>query len=639
MAIGNQFGETNNPNDARQEYDGFSGLAEFILMKVDHARDVRDTKYGTRWDEYTRLWRGFFTDQDKNTDSERSRLIAPALSQAIEMTVSEIEEAIFSRKAWFDVTDDIADQNKEDAVQYRNQLLEDFHLDGVQRSISDAILMGAIYGTGIAKINVTKKTELQAGPTGEPVEMERISVPVEAVRPDQFLIDPASTNIEEALFVAHEVIKPMHTIREKQRQKIYRKGELSPYTGSRPDTDGTGATANVDLRDSSVKIIEYAGRVPAVFLPDAAGSGMVEALVTLTEDGFVLRAVENPYRMKDRPYVAYQHDSVPGEFWGRGVAEKGYNPQKALDAELRARIDALALMSAPMMGADVSRLPRNADFRVRPGKTVFTRGRPSEILEPIQFGNPSILANTFQHTGDLERMIQMGTGAMDSATPVGVNARNSTASGISQLQAGFIKRSKRTMQNIERQFLGPLVRKSLWRYMQYDPERYPVDMKFRIDSAMGIMAKEVENSNLTNMLGYIPPNSPAHMLVVRAIFENSSSANKEELMTAIRQMSQGPTPEQQQMQQQMQELQQRMLMLEMQAKELENAKAQAEIAKLQAETRYTLTKDDLEDDKVQINASNAAVAAQRVRVQSQMADTQRQEAMNRGTGPQGTGGA
>ncbi len=65
---------------------------------------------------------------------------------------------------------------------------------------------------------------------------------------------------------------------------------------------------------------------------------MVEALVTLTEDGFVLRAVENPYRMKDRPYVAYQHDSVPGEFWGRGVAEKGYNPQKALDAELRARI-------------------------------------------------------------------------------------------------------------------------------------------------------------------------------------------------------------------------------------------------------------------------------------------------------------
>ena len=63
------------------------------------------------------------------------------------------------------------------------------------------------------------------------------------------------------------------------------------------------------------------------------------------------------------------------------MCEKGYNPQKALDAEVRARIDALALLSAPMMGADITKLPRNADMRVRPGKTIFTRGRPSEIFE------------------------------------------------------------------------------------------------------------------------------------------------------------------------------------------------------------------------------------------------------------------
>jgi hypothetical protein len=33
---------------------------------------------------------------------------------------------------------------------------------------------------------------------------------------------------------------------------------------------------------------------------------------------------------------------------------------------------------------------------------------------------------------------------------------------------GFIKRSKRTMQNIERNFLGPFVQKAMWRYMQFD---------------------------------------------------------------------------------------------------------------------------------------------------------------------------
>lgn len=633
MAIPNPYGDSLKTNDARRDSDGFAGLAEFVLYKVDHARTVRDQKYAKRWDEYTRLWRGFFAEQDKNTDSERSKLIAPALSQAIEMTVSEIEEAIFSKKAWFDITDDILDENKDDAIRYRDQLLEDFDLDGVPRAVSDTALMGALYGTGIAKIHVTLKEELQVDGDGELVPVERISVPAEPVRPDQFVIDPSATTIEEAEFVAHEPIKPLHTIKRKQNNGTYRKGPLSPYSGQRPDTDGTGRTARVDAKDNSVKIIEYAGKVPAIFLPDSdEGAGMVEALVTMTHDGFVLRAIENPYSHKDRPYVAYQHDSVPGEFWGRGVAEKGYHPQKALDAELRARIDALALMSAPMMGADVSRLPRNADFRVRPGKTVFTRGRPSEILEPIQFGNPSILANTFQHTGDLERMVQMGTGAMDSATPVGVNARNETASGMSQLQAGFIKRSKRTLQNMERQFLGPLVRKALWRYMQYDPERYPVDMKFRIDSAMGIMAKEVENAQLTNMLGFIPPESPAHSLVVRAIFENSGSANKEELMEALRQMSQPPSPEQQQMQQQMQAMELRRMEAETRQLELENAELEAKIAKLRAETEHISVKADLEDDKVEIDAANAATNAQNARVRAAQVGAQARKEQNGGQG-------
>ncbi len=59
--------------------------------------------------------------------------------------------------------------------------------------------------------------------------------------------------------------------------------------------------------------------------------------------------------LNDRPFVSYQNDRVPSKFWGRGVAEKGFNPQKALDAELRARIDALALTTHPMMGLDATR--------------------------------------------------------------------------------------------------------------------------------------------------------------------------------------------------------------------------------------------------------------------------------------------
>ena len=100
----------------------------------------------------------------------------------------------------------------------------------------------------------------------------------------------------------------------------------------------------------------------------------------------LLKAERTPYMMKDRPIVAYQDDTVPNRFWGRGVAEKGCNMQKALDAQLRCHLDSLALTTAPMMGMDATRLPRGAKFEIRPGKTLLTNGSPNEILMPFKFG-------------------------------------------------------------------------------------------------------------------------------------------------------------------------------------------------------------------------------------------------------------
>ena len=605
--------------------DSHTSLLAWVMERVTHARRMRDQRYGERWKEYTRLWRGFYTDKDRNTNSERSKLIAPALQQAVEMTVAEQEEAAFGRTAWFDITDDIRDENRDDALGYRDQLLEDMKVDNVAGEATRAFLLGAIYGTGILKIAARKAYDVSIQ-DGEKVEVERISVPAWAIRPDQFLIDPSADSIESALFVGDEMLKPLHSIQAKIVAGIYRRVPLSPWTGQRASTDGTDHNSTVRAEDGGVLITEYAGKVPARYIPNAKRpvGGMVEALVTVVNEQYVLKAVENPYIMQDRPYVAYQHDTVIGEFFGRGVCEKGYNPQKALDAELRARVDTLALITAPMVGADLTRLPGKVDTTARPGKTIFTRGRPSEIYETISLGDPSLLAHTFQQSGDLERMVQMGTGAMDSATPVGVNARNETASGISQLQAGFIKRSKRTMQNIDRNLLGPLVQKTLWRYMQFDPARYQQDFRFLVNSTMGIMAKEVENTQLTNMLGFLDKDDAARNIVIQAIFENSASANKKELRAAMEQMARPPSPEEQA---KAQELEQIQLETMRATAEKEKAVAEKEAALAQkalADTQLALEKArherieaDLEDDLVDIQAANAATAAQKTRVQEQ----------------------
>ena len=58
-------------------------LLGFITSRLDEWEEYRDNNYGDKWNEYYRLWRGIWQEQDKTRGSERSRLISPALQQAV----------------------------------------------------------------------------------------------------------------------------------------------------------------------------------------------------------------------------------------------------------------------------------------------------------------------------------------------------------------------------------------------------------------------------------------------------------------------------------------------------------------------------------------------------------------------------
>jgi hypothetical protein len=614
-------------DDTDTPVDQYDELASWVMSQVNKWRDHRDTNYLKRWGEYYRLWRGFWEATDQNKDSERSRLIAPAISQAVDMTVSEMEEATFGRGVWFDVSDDYEDPQKEDAVHLRDQLLCDFEEDDVPAAISESYLNGALYGTGIGKIMIGKKNEAQ--PDGSMVQ--KFHVWVEPVSPYNFVIDPGARDIEDALGCAHEIAIPRHRVLKRIADGFYHKNYVGTWDGQNQGFSEQGSLLVKDTdKSDTVFITEYHGLVPQRLLnptddddvlPAQSTDGeeqepleedegeLVEAIVTIANKGILLRAVENPYTNKDRAFVAYPHDTVPGRFWGRGVCEKGYNPQKALDAELRARIDALAYLTYPTLGADATRLPRGLDLKIKPGRMFLTNGRPSEILEPIVFGN--LNAATFQQSGDLERMVQMGTGAMDSASPLESNRRNETMGGMSMIQGGFIKRSKRAMRNVESKFLDKLVQKSLWRYMQFDPERYPSDFKFKVNSTMGIMAREFEQQVLTQMLQVIPHESPIFPVVVKGIVENSAAVNKSELLEATQKMM-TPDPQQQQIQQMMQQLQMQGMQAEVMEKQEKANLAKALSQKAMAEAQLAMRRASLEDEQIEVQAANTVVANRKV---------------------------
>jgi hypothetical protein len=615
--------EINEPVSANIAKNTHGGLVHHIMHLVRENRNVRDRKYKGNWDKYERTFRGLYVGSDRTRDGERSKLVAPALAAAIESTCASIEDAIFSRERWFDMSDDILDQENEDITRAHAALEEDFEAAGVPDAIAKIVLNGALYGTGIGKINIVRR-EIRSFVDGKVRKEFRPLVTLEAIPPWEFVIDSQARDIDSALFVAHETSVPRNVIWAKQKQGVYRNvsllGHNSTTTASPAGEETPDGQRKSDEHDGSVFVTEYYGLVPASMLrgivqfdkEDIQGNGHVEVIVTIGNELEVLRAIVNPFALKDRPIIAYQHSVVPGKFWGRGVAEKGWNAQRALDAELRARMDALGLLTSPMMGADITRLPRNPDMRVRPGKVWLTRGRPSEVLEPVILGN--IDPNTFNQSSEMERMVQVATGAVESNAPLNVDRRNETASGISMIETAGLKRMRRTMWNMERQFLNPFIRKSMHRYMQFSKDRYPKDYQFQIRGTLGMVSREFEQAQLSGMLSNIPPDSEYYQLIIRAIMELSSSPKRDEILKQLDAMQQ-KTPEQQQQEAEVKAMELEAMREALKEQQFENQKTLAEIAVLVAEEAKIRKETELEDEKVDIQAANTVIGQNKVNAQ------------------------
>jgi hypothetical protein len=236
-----------------------------------------------------------------------------------------------------------------------------------------------------------------------------------------------------------------------------------------------------------------------------------------------------------------------------------------------------------MMAIDATRLPRGAKPEVRPGKMILTNGDPREVLQPFNFGQVNQI--TFAQAGALQQMVQQATGAVDSAGLAGSVNGEATAAGISMSLGAVIKRHKRTLINFQQSFLIPFVKKAAYRYMQFDPEGYPVaDYKFNASSTLGIIAREYEVTQLVQLLQTMGQDSPLYMTLVQSVIDNMNLSNREELLAAMQQAMQ-PTQEAQQMQMQQQQMQMAAQQAQMQFQQSQtnalNAQAQESSARAQ----------------------------------------------------------
>lgn len=610
-----------------------AALVSWIMGNVSEWRQVRDSAYKDRWDDYYNTWRGKWHPGSKQRRSERSKLISPATMSAVDLTVAEIVEAIFARENFIDLPDDAADEQRDDMEASRKRLMEDLYRDGIIKTLIEVVLNGALYGTGISKINIDvqqKRTARVVEGRMQAIRQEVVKICPVAVEPGQLVPDPSATSIDDMLGVAHEFRMPLHKIWRRQQSGTYYRNAIVGESHLEYSTENRSEEDSRRGQDPAAFITEWHGLVPSALLAAAVAESrdredqlgrqlmsevdetdLTEAIVTIADESTLLRAIANPSIMEDRAVLAYQHDTVPNRFWGRGVVEKAYHPQKALDGELRMRADSLAWVSNPMMAGDITKLPPRMNLNVWPGKFWGTRGDPNEALKEFRFGD--INASTFQQTAELERMLQDATGARDPAN-LRQNVRDESSVGGAITVSGLRKLSKRTMYNIE-DFLTNLVRRILWRKMQFEPERFPVDVEFQVKGTMGMVARELEQQFMVNLLQFTEQGTPPYLLLLKAIFEQSSSPVKSEMTKTVDAMLQPPSEEEQQMTQMVKAAQAQSVVEEVRNTRADTALKLAQGDKAKAEALLKQLEAEFKDDEALVQNLRVMIDRQEVAVQ------------------------
>ena len=588
-------------------------LEDWVMNKCEDWKEHYDSNYRDIHEEYYRLWRGQWAAEDSLRQSERSRIITPALQQAVESSVAEVEEATFGRGRWFDIKDDMQDQTGGDDIEFtKNQLYEDMQFAKARSSISEVLINSAVFGTGIGEVYLQEVTERI--PAMEPsadgmmtavgvIEKQRFLVKLRPVMPQNFLIDPVATTIEDALGCAIDMYVPYHQVKMDIDAGIYRDVDVETVAS---DTDLEPDTSLTYSADDRVRLTKYYGLVPSDLFEssltdededeededtldkamtegkESEDKSYVEAIVVIANGTTLLKVEKNPYMLNDRPVIAFQWDTVPSRFWGRGVCEKGYNSQKALDTELRARIDALALTVHPMMAVDASRMPRGAKYEIRPGKTLLTNGNPAEIIQPFKFG--SVDQITFTQGAALQAMVQQATGAVDTVGMQNAMQGEAAVGTVSMSLGAIIKRHKRTLLNFQENFLMPFVSKAAHRYLQFDPDTYKAqDHKFIPCGSLGLIAREYEVTQLVQLLQTMPADAPTYPMLIESIVEAMNLTNREGILNKIKEAN-TPNPEAQQMQMQQQQMQMQAAQGELQKLYLEIAEIQSRVQQNNVET-------------------------------------------------------
>ena len=468
--------------------EGMKALAGYVTSKFTTWKAAR-IQLEIKWLEYYRIYRCLADAQDASRNSERSQLKVPLTKEAITNFVISSMSTLFPVDPWFQLSPTTPNNGRPAvAAQFIRYLMNRDRFEEAARTLLTEM---GIYGTCIGRIRPVKathqsivKTQMPPQPVVDPSTgqvLDMFAPPPQVERQEIDYVHPALEPVSIFNFYTNPVatgpgrkeadgVIARSWLSRSQLEQMKAEGTIDRLPLLQNDTPGpvidqsdnlyrrlasTGIAATAD--SDHYTLLEWHGYIPPAILKDAGitpettpeGVELGKEMVLFVCNDMVLNDdMEPPLWYGDRPFVVGWFERIPGEFYGRGITEASYGPQKALDATVRARIDNLAISLNVTGAVNRNKLAPNENLNWYPGKMLQLTCPPNEAVSFLQV--PDVTSSTYPASAEYERWIQAAHGVQPSMGGRSTKRGEQTATEVSQLMgqaAGLVKEICRAFEN------------------------------------------------------------------------------------------------------------------------------------------------------------------------------------------------
>jgi len=268
------------------------------------------------------------------------------------------------------------------------------------------------------------------------VVIERIEtfgkVKVEAIPPEEFLIERRAKNIEEANFVAHRTTSTRTQLIEAgfdhdkvyslpaDTQDKYNEEKITRFRNLDYDYDSNSGEASTD----EISIYECYIRI------DEEGDGVAK-LRKITLAGTEGYTVLDNELCDSIPFISVTPIIVPHRFYGRSVSEMTEDLQLIKSTVMRQLLDNMYLTNNNRVAVMDGQVNLDDLLTNRPGGVVRTKGAPGQVMMAMQ--TQTINSQAFPMLEYLDTVREQRTGITRYSQGMDADSLNKTATGVNTI--------------------------------------------------------------------------------------------------------------------------------------------------------------------------------------------------------------